>query len=211
MAERMQRWVVSGPTGAGKSLLVRLLARKGAAVICGDAIGHEVLRHPEIVDAVRETFGEAVITRGEVDRSALGRLVFGDAQALEQLCAITHPLLAARIRESFAALAAAGQTGLAVLEAAVYFLLPSLGEIDLVISVVAAADLRRKRLMAAGRLSAEEASRRIAAQDPLEESWTRSDVVLVNEGSATELAQQAQTVLGSHWKGIGEGWDQIDS
>jgi dephospho-CoA kinase len=81
-----------------------------------------------------------------VDRAALGSLVFAEASALTRLNALVHPRLAAAIKEDLDAIARAGQTDLAVLEAAVYFLLPSLGKVDLVIAVVASEEVRRERL-----------------------------------------------------------------
>jgi dephospho-CoA kinase len=201
MAERMQRWVVTGPIGSGKSLLTGLLRDRGAAVICADEIGHELLRRDEVIAAITVAFGRSVLIAGEVDRSALGRLVFADDKALAQLDAITHPRLAAEIEIRLAAEARAGQTDLAVLEAAVYFLLPSL-PMDLTIAVVADAQLRRERLVRSGRLTDEEARQRIAAQQSLEAHWPRADVTLVNEGTEEELARAARRALRTRWPGL---------
>ena len=54
--------------------------------------------------AVRETFGEGVLSSdGSLDRGALAAIVFSDSQALAQLNAITHPLIAQRSSALFAA------------------------------------------------------------------------------------------------------------
>ena len=71
----MIRWVVTGPTGAGKSHLTSRLAGRGAAVVDGDVLGHEILARPRVAAAIAEVFGPGYVVRGAVDRPALGRLV----------------------------------------------------------------------------------------------------------------------------------------
>ncbi|MCB1150352.1 dephospho-CoA kinase, partial [bacterium] len=133
-------WVVTGPIGGGKSAATAVLAELGATVIDADAVGHDVLRRPEIIAALSERFGTDILRGGEVDRPALGRLAFADAASLAALDRITHPPLAAELARRVAA-APAG--GLAVVEAAVYFRLPPFGPVDLVIAVTAPEALRR--------------------------------------------------------------------
>ena len=184
----MPVWAVTGPIGGGKSLAVAELAVLGAAIIDADAEGHELLREQHISAAIAEQFGQEVMVCGAVDRSALGRLVFADPEALARLNALVHSRLSRRIAEKLQALAGAeSRPCLAVVEAAVYFLLPSFGEVDLVICVTASEDARRKRLVASGRFDVETASARVAAQRPLLHDWIRSDIVLHNDGTAAEL------------------------
>jgi len=190
--------VVTGPIGAGKSLLTRRFAARGAVLIEGDALGHQVLGEPEVVAEIGRVFGPEVAPAGTVDRAGLGRLVFTDPDALARLNAITHPRLAARIRESFLAVEQAGQADLAVLEAAVFFLLPSVGPIDLTIAIVAGEAQRRARLVSAGRLSAAEADLRIAAQRSWHRFWQRADVLLANDGSVADLHLAAERLLAAY-------------
>jgi dephospho-CoA kinase len=191
----MKRWAVTGPTGAGKSLMTAFLAERGASVVDADRVGHEILARADVVRSIGATFGEETIAAGEVDRVALGRLVFDDPHELARLNALIHPLLAAALRSRLDALAAEGATSLAVLEAAVYFLLPALGPMDLTVAVVAPAPVRRARLVAGHGLSEAEADRRIAAQDYLEPLWTRADVIIVNDDGRERLRETAEDLL----------------
>jgi dephospho-CoA kinase len=197
MSDRAPRWIVTGPAGAGKSLLAGWLAGLGAAVLDGDALGHEILRRPGIAAAVAGRFGAACAPGGVVDRRELGSLVFADAAALADLNAVVHPPLAALMRERLEA-AAAGGAPLAVLEAAVYFLLPCPVPADLTVAVVASPALRRRRLVAGG-LSAVDADRRLAAQADWDDLWSRADVLLANEGTPAELRRLARERLAPHW------------
>jgi len=186
----MIRWVVTGPAGAGKTTFTAALAAEGATVLDGDALGHEILARPAIVAAVAAEFGPGTVRDGAVDRPALGRIVFGDAEALRRLNEMTHGDLTELMGERLDGLAAAG-CALAVLEAAVYFLLPTPPAADLVVAVVAVASVRRSRLEAKG-LEPAAASARLAAQEHMADLWRGADLVVTNDGAPTDLAAAAR-------------------
>jgi dephospho-CoA kinase len=84
--------------GAGKSTVAAELANLGCAIIDADKIGHELLAEDGVREQIRRRWGAAVFTpNGQVDRSALGRVVFGQEAELAALNAIVHPLIRRRI------------------------------------------------------------------------------------------------------------------
>ena len=91
---------ITGPIGCGKSTVTRWLGeRSGLAVIDADHEARLVLapETPE-VEAVYRRFGQDLRRpNGELDRGALGRMVFRDPQALRDLEAIVHPAVRPRI------------------------------------------------------------------------------------------------------------------
>ncbi len=197
----MRTWVVTGPIGAGKSLATRLLAERGAEVIDADAVGHAVLDEPDVRDALVAAFGPGVAPGGRIDRPAVARIVFADPGALARLNGATHPRLVLRLRERLDALAAAETPGhpvLAVLEAAVYFQLPPVGSIDLVIAVVAAEQVRLERLVASGRMPSEAARSRIEAQRSLLPRFDEADEILHNDDDRDALARRIDDLLARH-------------
>jgi len=198
----VRRWAVTGPIGAGKSAVSALLAARGAAVLDGDALGHEILARPEVRDAIGASFGPGVVHDGRVDRAVLGPLVFADPAQLARLNAITHPPLADLMQERLDALAAAGDHALAVLEAAVYFLLPHPPRLDLVIAVDAPPALRAARLAATRGLDAAAAAARIAAQAPWDAFWSRADRIIVNDGTPADLARAVDDLWRRHGPGV---------
>ena len=191
----MRRWVITGPAGAGKSVLALWLAEKGAVIIDADGLGHELLARPEIQAAIVSTFGSDFVRDGAVDRAALGQLVFGDPEQLDRLNALMHPPLAVAIADRFAKVEAGGGTDLAVLEAAVYFLLPPTVPMDMTIAVVARERTREQRLVAGRGLKPEEARRRVVAQRSLDRFWSRADLVLENDDSVADLRRRAEDAL----------------
>ncbi len=188
----MIRWVVTGPAGAGKSALCGLFADRGAAILDGDRLGHEILAREDVVANIITAFGSGVVCDGSVDRAALGSLVFSDPAAFGRLNGITHGPLAALTGQRLDELEKEGLHRLAVLEAAVYFLLPPVPGIDLVITVTASAATRLARMTESGFLEPGEALSRIGAQRSMEDAWARADVVVGNDGPVSALEKIAE-------------------
>ncbi len=87
---------ITGSIGAGKSEALRAFARHGAAVVSSDDIVHHLLSEDEDVKrALVERFGEEALgADGRPDRARIGRIVFGDSEALAFLEGLLHPLVA---------------------------------------------------------------------------------------------------------------------
>src|SRR5687768_9823452 len=79
---------LTGGLGSGKSTALAALGRLGAATLSTDAVVHELYASDEVRDLVVDRWGEGVAPDGVVDRSAIARHAFGDADErtwLEQL------------------------------------------------------------------------------------------------------------------------------
>ena len=135
--------------------------------------------------AVRETFGEGVLSSdGSLDRGALAEIVFSDSQALAQLNAITHPLIAQR---SSALFAAAPEDAVVVYEIPLLAESSRVREWDLVVVVDAPDEVRVERLVGRG-LTEADARSRMAAQADRESRLALADVVVDNSAGPDELA-----------------------
>lgn len=189
---------IAGGIASGKSTAARVFERLGARVLDADAIGHDLLRTERMRDVIRSAFGETVITaEGEVDRRALGRLVFGDDQARLRLNRLARPAIRAEIRRRIAGLRGEGYDGVVVVDAP---LLVDTGPTDLadrVILVTAPASTRKERVILRG-LTGQEAEQRIAAQDPDTKQARWADFILENNGTRDELIEKAEAL----WKRI---------
>jgi dephospho-CoA kinase len=86
---------LTGNIATGKSVVRKMLEHLGAYSIDADALSHRAIAkgapgYQKVVD----TFGKWIVgIDGEIDRAKLGRLVFNDQEALQQLEAIIHPLV----------------------------------------------------------------------------------------------------------------------
>jgi dephospho-CoA kinase len=155
-------------------------------VIDADVLAREVVAPgtPGLA-AVRDVFGDTVMSAdGSLDRAALAGIVFADPQALAQLNAITHPLIAQR---SAALLAAAPHEAVLVYEIPLLAESGRAGEWELVVVVDAPDELRVERLVARG-LSEADARSRMAAQADRESRLALADVVVDNSAGPDELA-----------------------
>ncbi len=166
-APRPVRIGLTGPIGCGKTTVAGWLRGRGAIVIDADALAHGATSRGEpALDAVIARFGEVYRRAdGELDRPALGRLVFGDPAALRDLETITHPAIRQRIVEALADAEAAGPP--AVVLEAIKLVESGLGETcDEVWLVACEPAAQRERLLAKS-WSVEDATQRIAAQGDL--------------------------------------------
>src|SRR5437016_296550 len=83
---------LTGGIAGGKSEALQAFARHGAATISSDALVHELYRDDaELKDALRERWGDEVFSGDEVERAAVGRIVFADRRELEWLESELHP------------------------------------------------------------------------------------------------------------------------
>ena len=85
---------LTGGIATGKSHLSGVLSSLGASVVDADCISRELTAPGgAALPLIRDSFGDGYVRDGVLDRKALGRLVFGDPDALTRLNAITHPLI----------------------------------------------------------------------------------------------------------------------
>ena len=179
MRPRPKVLALTGPTGAGKSTVAGWLAGRGAAIIDADRVGHEVLRMPDIRDAVVARFGDQVLGEdGEIDRKALGMLVFPKAELLRALEQISHPRLLAELASRIDTLQQSRVATLVVVDAALWFQWPERPDVDFVLGVQAPLPVRVERIRERDRINEAAAIHRVRRQKAIEASLDQSDAVL---------------------------------
>ena len=96
---------LTGGIGSGKSSVSAALQRRGAVIVDADAIVRELQEPGTVVfDEMVERFGAAIVAAdGTLDRAAVARIVFADAEALADLGMIVHPRVHDEIERRVAA------------------------------------------------------------------------------------------------------------
>jgi len=176
---------LTGPIACGKSTVARWLGeRPSVVVIDADRVARDVLAAdtPEAA-AVYARFGHALRRPdGELDRAALGRIVFADPAALRDLEAIVHPAVRPRILEGVDAAGAAG--AVAVVIEAIKLVEGGLADLcDEVWLVTCAPDVQLERLVERG-TGAHDARSRIAAQGDLATRLRRAATHVIDTSDA---------------------------
>ncbi|HMO37565.1 MAG TPA: dephospho-CoA kinase [Gemmatales bacterium] len=174
-----------GGIGSGKSYISHMFAQLGAVVVDADRIGHEVLLRPEIVQAIRDVWGDAVLepssgTLPVISRKQLGKMVFSDPAAKARLEAIVHPSIHQTILKQIAEAAENPANRLVILDAAILLETGWKNACQAVIFVEASEETRLKRVASRG-WDTEELHRREASQWPLEKKKLLAQHILPNE------------------------------
>src|SRR5699024_10267857 len=89
----MYRIGLTGGIAAGKSVVANRFQELGAVVIDHDVLARQAVARESagLAQVVAEFGPEMLLPDGSLDRSALGAVVFGDAEARRRLNAIVHP------------------------------------------------------------------------------------------------------------------------
>lgn len=183
---------ITGSIASGKSLVTSYLLEKGFKVIDSDKIVKEQLAKPEIVQLLTTYFGNEIITGGEVNRLALGTIIYNNEEKRLLLNSLIHPLVISEIKRLTKNL-----------REMVFVDVPLLYEakmeamFDKIIVVDVRPDLQIKRLMKRDQITEEQAQLKINSQWSLELKKARADFIIDNSGRRTHTQFQIEQILRS--------------
>ena len=196
---RQRRIGLTGGIASGKSSVGRWLAQQHVPVLDADQYAHDALAPGEPAwQAVIDRYGNAVLQQGSdptqaaLNRSALGSIVFADAQERRWLEALIHPVVRDRFEHELLKLSN---------EPVVVLMIPLLFETGMaslcseVWVVNCSLEQQRQRLMARNALSAQAADQRIQAQWPLSRKCELADAVINNSGPPQNWRAQVHALF----------------
>lgn len=171
--ENRKNKVVAALTGSiatGKTVVLDYFRDNlGFKVVSADSVGHEVLKNPGIIGKIELAFGKDVIKNGEIDRKALGKIVFSDKAELLKLNVITHPAI---LSKTFEIIDELSLTSPVILEAAILIEAGWHKYFDTVMLTWCKPEIQLNRLMTRDNITEEEAKIKIASQMSFEEKKT---------------------------------------
>jgi dephospho-CoA kinase len=179
---------LTGGIGSGKSTVLQMLARLGAAVIDADAISRATTATGgAAIAAIAQRFGSDFITpQGALDRDRMRERAYADPAARKQLEEIIHPLVG---QESERQVQAALDAGVPC----IVFDIPLLVEsgrwrerVDRVLVVDCSPEIQVERVIARSGLRPEEVRAIIAAQASRGQRLAAADYVICNDGLSLE-------------------------
>lgn len=190
---------ITGGIATGKSTVTRIIQDKGYKVIDADKIAKNLMKKgSSSYEKTLECFGEDILKEsGEIDRKILGEKVFSNPKLLKILNNITHPFIFAEIKSQLKQ-----NCG----ENAIFLDIPLLFEeydnvlkygihFDEIWLVFANGDTQIDRLMQRDGLAKKEAIKRIDVQMPIDIKKERSNRIIYNLESISELKKYINLLL----------------
>ena len=185
---------LTGGIGCGKSLAAQYFAELGALVIDADQLARAAIeRGTDGFDEVVALFGDSILKDGNIDRRALGELIFRDPTAKTQLENIIHPFVRREFEEAVASLKG---DQILVYEIPLLVETGAQGRFDVVITVESEMENRVARLRGRG-MHTSEIEGRVAAQATREQRIEVADFLIENDGSEDELLRQVENIWDS--------------
>jgi dephospho-CoA kinase len=174
-----------------------LFAELGALVVDADRLTHEAQQPGGAAyDAVVRRFGPGILDEtGDIDRGALGALVFGDPEARRDLERILHPAVRAAFHGSVREHAALPDPPpVALFDAALLVESGYHRELNGLVVVHCKTETQIARLLRRDGLDRTEAERRIAVQAPLAEKLAVADWTVDTDGSMAQTRLQVERI-----------------
>lgn len=192
----MIRIGITGGIGSGKSTVAGILAKMGFPVLSADTFAHAAMeKGHEAYYQIINVFGAGILgPDSQIDRRALGAIVFGDNASRNRLEKIIHPIVIADIQKEMHHLATDG-TKVVFVEVPLLFEAGMETMFDEVWVVSVSLDAQVERLKERDRLSGEEIRRRVSAQMPLKEKETRANRIIFNNAGKSNLEKQLRELL----------------
>ncbi|MCL2828698.1 MAG: dephospho-CoA kinase [Oscillospiraceae bacterium] len=185
---------LTGGSGAGKSTALQILAEMGACVIDCDQVYHQLLAAGgPMLDQLAGRF-PGVVTDGELDRRALGQIVFHDPQALADLNEITHGYVRDEVQQRMADWAAQGGAYVAI--DAVALIESGIADwCTAVVGIIAPMERRIERICRREGIDPADARTRIMSQKPDSFFQEHCDYILDNQYPCVEEFTQVCRAL----------------
>ena len=186
---------IAGGIGSGKSTVARELQALGALVSDSDVQIRAALETEDVKRTLTQWWGDRVLNdEGDVDRSAIAKIVFNDPAQRQRLEDLLHPY---PLRARTAMIERGEEEGAAcvVIDAPLLFEVGLDQECDAVIFVDTPRETRLARLRETRGWSEQELDRREKAQLPLEHKRQNSEYSVINTGDEQDLREQVRDVL----------------
>ena len=184
---RTERYVVgiTGGIGSGKSAVTDYLETKGITVVDADKVARVVVEPGTSgLAAIAEHFGsDILLPDGSLDRAALRKVVFDNADERKVLEGITHP----RIREEIARQLSEATSPYVVLASPLLLESGQNSFANYVVVVDVPESVQLSRTMARDDNSEQLVKSIMAAQLDRETRLSRADTSISNDGSLDEL------------------------
>lgn len=203
---------LTGGIASGKSTVSQKISALGIPVVDADTIARQVVEpgtraYKQVVEAFGGAVPDLVNSDGSLNRTELGKAVFGNKERLKRLNKIVHAAVKREMARQVFWLFLKGNAA-AVLDVPLLFEAGLDRVCGATLTVACDDKTQLKRLLLRNpELSEEDAEKRILSQLSSAERARRADRVLLNDGSLEELGKEVEKVMaelvpGFFWKAL---------
>ena len=185
---------VTGGIGSGKSLVANILKENGCVVADADENTKVVLHRKEVQQQLVEWWGAKVLDdNGNVDRAFVASIVFNEANEINRLESLIHPLVRKLQEETFNN---APKDAIGLVIDAPLLMESGLDTLcDAIIFVDSPFETRLKRVVEHRSWNEEQLRKREASQIGLDTKRSSADHIIINDGDIAHIEQQTRSVL----------------
>jgi dephospho-CoA kinase len=186
LKENMLKIGLTGGIGSGKSTAARIFEALNVPVYYADEASKQLYHtDAELMQEMKQYFGERIYHNGQLDRKQLAEIVFGSPEKLALLNSLVHPPTI-RAAEQWMNQQSAPYV---IKEAALFFESGSARGLDYIIGVHAPLSLRIKRVMDRDGSSRDQVLQRMEQQIDADLKMKLCDFVLINDEQQLLLPQ----------------------
>lgn len=168
---------VTGGIGSGKSTICRMFSVLGIPVFSADVEAKRLQdSDPELKSVINEIAGTDLYSSGQLDRTKLAELIFGNKDMLGRVNSAVHPAVFSFFNEWVEN----QESPYVIMEAAIMFESGASKLMDRILTVVTPVEERIERLIRGNKLTREQVVERIKNQLDDESRIKKSDYIIYN-------------------------------
>lgn len=188
---------LTGGIATGKTTVSNMFRQAGIPVIDADQVAKRIQApNTEALSRIAAAFGpQILLPTGELNRLALGKIVFNNPKARERLNEIMQPLICDEINRQVKVFKEA-RVPLIVLDVPLLFEEGYNEQCDLVIVVYTDLQTQLQRLMERNHYDRESAKARINSQMSLATKKSYADILINNAGNKEQLQKLVAALIG---------------
>ena len=184
---------LTGKTGSGKSIATKIFGELGVFCVDCDKIAHEVLFDRVVKEELVKNFSDAILDcDGNINRKALGEIVFADSEKLTILNGIVHSEILKRCFD----LCENSGSEICLIDGSELESSGADKKCDIMVVITADDDMRLRRIMERDGIDRESALKRMNSQ----KDYSKEAVVIENNGDEASLREKILTVYMSVMK-----------
>lgn len=188
---------LTGQSGAGKTTVCDTFEKSGFAVINADIVAREVMsKGSKCLEETVNVFGDILFGDGSLDRKKLAGIVFSDTDKLRIYENIIFPYIISSIKEKID-IFKKEMYNYILLDAPTLFESKADNLCDIIVSVIADREIRIERILKRDSITLDEAESRLNSQKNDDFYIEKSDYVIRNNGSLSELENNTINVVNS--------------